>query len=168
MKGHHKRSVIHISINIWGVYIWGVQGQKRALKENLHPFQGTGTAEVQNSAGTINLGNSNTAADPLWEEKTNQTTTATPKAEKQRGMDSLWLTSGVIQPGCLGWEPWLGAAVEQAGTSRGWLCWVLSFSGLPFHFHGVSHALSCSSEPKQHHRCGVWATLMEALLVCLN
>lgn len=53
---------------------------------------------------------------------TNQPNTATPKAEKHRGVVLLWLTSGVIQPGCLGCEPWLGAAVEAgfAGCSRSW------------------------------------------------
>lgn len=30
-------------------------------------------------------------------------------------MDSLWLASGIIQPDGLGWESWLGAAVEQEG-----------------------------------------------------
>lgn len=64
--------------------------------------------------------------------------------------------------------PWPGALVWGCCGARGWLFWVISFLGLPLHSHGVSHALSCISGPKLHHRCGIWSMLMETFLVCLD
>lgn len=83
--------------------------------------------------------------------------------QKQRGVDSVWLTSVTFQPHCLGWKPCLGARRMPPEAGFGYSHSRVFLSTPMEHSHML---LSCTSGPKLHHRCVLWGMLMETLLVC--